>query len=188
MNEQEFRHHIRKLKALHQLLELEKTNQPNAQNNGTRNTTPQPQTPGGYATQLSIDLTLRLFEITRDAANYIQPGRILHKDYTQLCDFLTFNAQPITELGFFDDAIVPEINDHISTMTRFLRLDDPVTNSPWLSWRTLIIKAQAMGVTITREQLRQWARRGKVDTKIGAHGLATYNTQQVLTIVDRLRD
>ena len=59
-----------------------------------------PCAPGGAATTLDIDLTLRLFEVARDIANHIQPSRILTCDAHQLLDFLTFNAGLIAGLDF----------------------------------------------------------------------------------------
>lgn len=146
-----------------------------------------PTTPGGAATTLDIDLTLRLFEITRDIANHIQPERILTCDAHQLLRFLTFNAGLITGLPFAAD-IHAELRYQESRLQEFLRAGQPMVcdaGEPWLTWRTIIHAAHAEGYVVSRALLRKWAERGRIDTRLSTDRIACYRLGEVL---DRLKN
>ena len=146
-----------------------------------------PTTPGGAATTLDIDLTLRLFEVARDVADYIQPERILTCDAHQLLRFMDFNAGLITGLDFAPD-IHAELRYLESRLLDFLRAGQPVVcdvGEPWLTWRTIIHAAHAEGYTVSRALLRKWAERGHIDTRLSADRIACYRLGEVL---DRLKN
>lgn len=146
-----------------------------------------PTTPGGAATTLDIDLTLRLFEVARDVANHIQPERILTCDAHQLLRFLTFNAGLIAGLAFAAD-IHAELRHQESRLQEFLRAGQPMVcdgGEPWLTWRTIIHAAHAEGHVVSRALLRKWAERGHIDTRLSADRIACYRLGEVL---DRLKN
>lgn len=141
-----------------------------------------PTTPGGAATALDIDLTLRLFEVARDVADYIQPERILTCDAHQLLRFMDFNAGLIAGLDFAPD-IHAELRHQESRILEFLRAGHPMVcdvGEPWLTWRTIIHAAHAEGYTVSRALLRKWAERGHIDTRLSADRIACYRLGEVL--------
>ena len=141
-----------------------------------------PTTPGGAATTLDIDLTLRLFEVARDIANHIQPSRILTCDAHQLLGFLTFNAGLIADLDFAPD-IHAELCYQESRLLDFLRAGHPMVcdaGEPWLTWRTIIQAARANGYTVSRALLRKWAERGHISTHLSTDRIACYRLGEVL--------
>lgn len=146
-----------------------------------------PCAPGGAATTLDINLTLRLFEVARDIANHIQPSRILTCDAHQLLGFLAFNAGLIVTLDFAPD-IHAELRYLESRLLDFLRAGQPMVRDagePWLTWRTIIHAAHAEGYTVSRALLRKWAERGHIDTRLSADRIACYRLGEVL---DRLKN
>ena len=146
-----------------------------------------PTTPGGAATTLDIDLTLRLFEVARDIANHIQPERILTCDAHQLLRFLAVNAGLIAGLDFAAD-IHAELRYQESRLQEFLRAGQPMVcdaGEPWLTWRTIIHAAHAEGHVVSRALLRKWAERGHIDTRLSTDRIACYRLGEVL---DRLKN
>ena len=154
---------------------------------GGRKTGAHPTTPGGGATALDVDLTLRLFEVARDIANYIQPSRILTCDAHQLLRFLDFNAGLVVALDFAPD-IHTELRYLESRLLDFLRAGQPMVcdvGEPWLTWRTIIHAAHAEGYTVSRALLRKWAERGHIGTCLSTDRIACYRLGEVL---DRLKN
>lgn len=171
---------LRKLRGLYVLLEDAKLGgrdieRPLVQTSGA------PQTPGGAATLLCVDLETRLFEIARDCANHVQPTRILQKDHESLLDFLTFNAVAISALEFATD-VLGEIEQQTTIISKALRLT-PIEEiakrpEPFLSARTIMYRLQSLGYVTNPKTLNKWAERGVIKCKI-VNGRAHYRFTEV---------
>lgn len=141
-----------------------------------------PRTPGGAATNFSVDLEQRLFEITRDCANHIDPARVIRKNADEMLLFLRFRVNLLVELEFVED-IRDELEFQVREIMSFLGYEDPrvlaCRPERWLSGQKVMDKLACYGVVGNPKTVAKWAQRGLIESRV-VNGRAQYRFSQVL--------
>lgn len=144
---------------------------------------PGPQAPGNLLIiSLDRDLVSRLHEFCRDIANHIEPAKIITWDGVDLCGWIAWHASAIADLDFATD-MMDEMVDQARKINRRLHPAgiDQIANRPEPRRVSGIIidRMANLGYSITREQLRTWATRGKISSRCRPDGRATYLLSEV---------
>ena len=132
---------------------------------------PGPQAPGnGVAVWTLIDCETRLRQVAFNALGDIGvklvdgDGRAF-----RLCQLMAFNAAAISALGWADD-LMDELQDQDRKLTRAVaRIEPQETDQPrpepWQVSEVIITSCKERGLTVTRTDLDNWIRAGKITTK-----------------------
>lgn len=128
---------------------------------------PGPSEPGNLTLiSLDHDLVSHLHEVVRDACNYIEPSRILTWDGTELCNWVAFNSQAISNLDFADD-LLEEMQTQARNLNRRLNPPQPadLARQPekYITTEAIIRNLTHRGHTVTARQARDVATYNKFD-------------------------
>ncbi|MGP5578650.1 hypothetical protein [Corynebacterium flavescens] len=128
-----------------------------------------------------LEFTTLLSEYVNDAARFIP----LDQDYYQhgfgrngqrMCHWIAYNAGPISQLDVAS-VMLDELRHQVRELNHRLRRTrppQPAEQEVWLTARTICYKLRQQGYDITPELLRQWAKRGQIDSVKPKSGLTLY--------------
>lgn len=128
---------------------------------------PGPQAPGNLLIiSLDRDLVSRLHEYARDAANHIQPAKIITWDGAELCRWIAWHASAIAELDFATD-MLDEMVDQARKINRRLHPPEPATiaRAPekYIDIEAIVRNLHQRGHHVTPRQAREVAVYNKFD-------------------------
>lgn len=128
---------------------------------------PGPREPGNLILiSLDRDLVSRLHEYTRDCCNHLDPSRIITWDGAELCGWIAFNAQGVSELAFAPD-LLEELQHQAHTLNRRLHPPEPATiaRAPekYIDIEAIVRNLTARGHHVTPRQAREVAVYNKFD-------------------------
>lgn len=165
-----FARDCRRLRELYWRLEYGKHATGNHENAGKPPNPPGSKTPGGWASDLAIDGTIRLRELVFDAKGYITPGMHINDPTPpRLIGYLLFHLDEVCDLDFVD-GIADEIRQQIRLLEQKLE-PTPVDESnfadvkapPALLERIIFDK---FDIRVDRKTITTWGREGKIRTFI----------------------
>lgn len=177
-------HGLDELKFLDQQPRGERTMRPAP---GSRMPTP------AHLLSLDVEMSARLFEIVRDAANYIEPRRIFNKLGTDLCKWIRFNSAAISELDFADD-FYDELHDQQRRLSRVVSPLDAAEVAklpePYQIPAVICQRLGSLGRTMSVDALRKHVSRSQgtafaIETKIRFDGAKSHRMSEVLAWLDR---
>jgi hypothetical protein len=144
---------------------------------------PGPREPGNlFLISLDRDLVSRLHEYTRDCCNHLDPSRIITWDGAELCGWIAFNAQGVSELAFAPD-LLEELQHQAHTLNRRLNpptLDKAANQDPYLTADSIQRSLTNKGMECNPDTIRQWAHRGHVATKTRRDGKRAYRLGDII--------
>ena len=190
VDEQDLRDLADELRGLYRELDELKYQPPAPRETRVMKPRPGPSAPGNwFAMALDRDMTADLFEMVRDAANHIDPTAVIHHQGQWLCEWIKLKSFYIA----FDFPAALELHELMVDQARRLnkRLHPPepdqVANRPEPRHVSGIIidRMAKLGHTITREQLRKWAERGHITSRLRHDGRATYLLSEVVSTTRR---
>ena len=140
---------------------------------------------------LDADLTTRLQEIVYNASQDLGIPVVAGRNGRILSQWLKDHATQVITLPWVDD-IHDELTTQearISSYTNRADVDElRYQPEPYQLGEVIIQRLASRGVTVTREQLRQWASRGHITSKIGTDGRARYLGSEILGRMSQLPD
>ena len=189
VDEFDLRRVARDLERCYRELDAAKHTRPQPKGERVLRPRPGPQAPGNLLIiSLDRDLVSRLHEYARDAANHVEPAKIITWDGAELCAWVAWHASAIADLDFATD-MMDEMVDQARKINRRLHPAgiDQVANRPEPRHVSGIIidRMAKLGHTISRDQLRTWAARGHITSKIRHDGRATYLLSEVVSTTRR---
>lgn len=145
---------------------------------------PGPSSPGNwFAMCLDADLVDHLVEMVCDARNHIEPAYTVGRDGAVLCDWIAWNAQPISELDFAAD-LHDLMQDQARRITKRLHppgSDTPANPDPYLTAGSIQRTLTARGLECPEGTIRRWASEGHVTTRKRDDGRTLYRLRDVQT-------
>lgn len=197
-DEHDLRDTARSLAWLYRLLHQHKYTTPPPREVRTMRATPGPRDPVATWIVNAEDCLLEernddgeipggLRVMVHDAASTIEekiPREGERPTGAELCDFVAWHANLIAT----DFPAVDDLAELMEQQTRWLgrKLTPPSADEvakrtePYQLAEVIIQRLASRGVTVTREQLRQWVSRGYITSKIGVDGRARYRGSEVL--------
>ncbi|MCS5479812.1 hypothetical protein NYP18_09080 [Corynebacterium sp. YIM 101645] len=145
---------------------------------------PGPRTPGNWL-MISLDAhhTGMLFEMCRDAANYVAPQTILHHQGRKLCEWIKWHSHYIaTDFPAADD-LADLMRDQVRTLDRRLAPKDAgqvANEDPYLTADSIQRNLTAKGLECPEATIRSWAARGHVSTKTRRDGHRAYRLGDII--------
>lgn len=197
--EQEIRDQARDLAHLYQQLSTAIRTPPPPREARIMAAKPGPREPGNlFLISLDRDLVSRLHEYTRDCCNHLDPSRIITWDGAELCSWVAFNAQGVSELAFAPD-LLEELQHQAHTLNRRLnpRADTPHVKEAAKAVTTLYTAADAAalasaatGKNIDRKQVTYWGRKaeGGITAHLTEDGTAMYQLCDVVAAAQEYKD
>lgn len=163
---------------------------------GERVMRPRPgsQTPAPiYLFSLDEELSSRLHEVVRDAANPIEPGRMFSRDGEELAAWIRFNAAAVSELDFAEDVFL-EMTDQARRIERVVAPAAPADlvsrPEPYQLPAVIIQRLASAGRSMSRDALRKHVERSQgtafaIEKKVRADGEVAYRMSEILAWLDR---
>ncbi|CAB0945541.1 hypothetical protein FRC0477_00742 [Corynebacterium diphtheriae] len=198
MEEHHFRALIRELITLWTALQPMKTSQQQTERLGSNPNHGGPRSVGGRASELDMWATIKLREIAADCAQSLGQQRSFgDKQAGVMLNFLRFNAQQITQLDHYDDAILMELKKIRNELREYV---DPVaaTRRTRLACRTsgalhtaadmAVIISEATGKQVARKQITYWADSGQIAEYRRHDGVRMFSLAEVTRFAERYRD
>lgn len=144
---------------------------------------PGPREPGNlFLISLDRDLVSRLQELVRDAANHLDPARIITWDGVELCQWVAFNSQGISELDFAQD-LLDELQDQARRLNKRLNppdMGEVANEDPYLTADSIQRSLTAKGMDCPPATIRSWAQRDHVATKTRRDGKTAYSLRDII--------
>lgn len=144
---------------------------------------PGPREPGNLTLiSLDRDLVSRLHEYTRDCCNHLDPSRIITWDGAELCGWIAFNAQGVSELAFAPD-LLEELQHQAHTLNRRLHPPEttpPPNTDPYLTADSIQRALTTRGLDCPEGTIRRWASEGHVATKTRRDGRRAYRLGDII--------
>lgn len=142
----------------------------------------------GGALSVDVELVTRLFEVTRDAANNIDPEIILEHNGARLAGWIEWNAGRVADLDFAADIL-----DELDAQTRRIRdyLErhghgpEPEPDERPQTARSICHRLALKGHAVTSDLLRKWAERGHVTRVTLPDGHGGYFMSDVAEHINR---
>ena len=123
---------------------------------------PGPSSPGNwFAMCLDADMVDHLVEMVCDARNHIEPAYTVGRDGAVLCDWIAWNAQPISELDFAAD-LHDLMVDQARRLARHLPAESDDQRDAFLSMRSLQSALRARSLECPEATVRSWAHRHQI--------------------------
>ena len=188
--ETNLRHTLQHLRHLYTQLDEAKHLPSSPERTGRRASNPGSTIPGGTATTLDVDMTIRLKEIACDIRNHITPTRIIPTQAQPILWYLTFHTNLIAQLDFAQDTledlrtIETTLNNHLNPTPIDLLAARP---EPWQLTTHIINKLAAKGYMVTRQDLANWTRRGKINSTKDNQGRNRYKLTEVLETAQKTK-
>lgn len=128
---------------------------------------PGPREPGNlFLISLDRDLVSRLQELVRDACNHLDPARIITWDGVELCQWVAFNSQGVSELDFAQD-LLDELQHQARRLNKRLNPPEPIDlvkrPEKYVDIETIVRNLVQRGHHVTPRQAREVAVYNKFD-------------------------
>ena len=144
---------------------------------------PGPQAPGNLLIiSLDRDLVSRLHQYVRDAANHVDPTKIITWDGADLCRWIAWHASAIAELDFATD-MLDEMVDQARKINRRLHpagIQATANSDPYLTADSIQRTLTARGLECPEGTIRRWASEGDVATKTRRDGRRAYRLGDII--------
>lgn len=157
-----------------------------------------PTTIGGKATELDIWGTLKLRDIAADCAQSLGHYRAFgDKPAMVILNYLRFNAQPISQLDHYEDAIGMELTTIRNELRGFVqpvaatkrtRLACTASGILHTAADMAVIISEALGKPVTRKQITYWGTSGQISEYWRDDGVRVYALSEVAAFAQRYRD
>lgn len=142
----------------------------------------------GGALSVDVDLVARLFELTRDAANHINPRAILEHNGARLAGWIEWNAGAVADLDFGGD-ILDEITTQADIIGRYLDRHGyghgPTRAEQPQSAKSICHRLALKDHPVTPDLLRKWGTRGHIPRVDLGDGRVGYYLTDVVDHINR---
>lgn len=149
-----------------------------------------------FLLSLDRDLVSRLHEYIRDAANHLEPSKIITWNGRELCEWVAWNAHGVSELDFAPD-LMEELETQIHQLGRRLRpkastvkAQEAAKNAPrrYTASEAAALASAVTGLNVERKQVTYWGRSRDMSTESGTDGTLTYDLGEVVEVAKSYQD